>query len=112
MLTVFRYVRNDDYRGAFIDKAMYVGDLKDAIKEKTKPIFNDIPAYSSYGWLPLNAVKPSKKYVEELYLGQSLEAYEILSDISWSGLGEKGYMLSSTDCRLVSCTSVCLYFLS
>ena len=90
MLTLFCYVRNDDYRGVFIDKAMYVGDLKDGIKEKTKPIFDDIPDYSLLIWMAsVECSQNLKEDVEELYLGQNLEAYEILSDISWSGLGEK-----------------------
>lgn len=90
MLTLFCYVRNDDYRGVFIDKVMYVGDLKDGIKEKTKPIFDDIPDYSLLIWMAsVECSQNLKEDVEELYLGQNLEAYEILSDISWSGLGEK-----------------------
>ena len=85
-------MRDDDCKQAFeveIGKAKSVSALREVIKEKTRPKFDDIPAASLSLWkasVPIN--RDLKKYVEALNLvdDDSLYSYEILSDIFSSGL--------------------------
>ena len=87
MLALFCYARGDNYKQTFIveiEKEKSVSDLKDAIKEIYRPIFDDIPADSLDLWkalVPIN--KDLKEKVEALNLedGDSLQSFEILSDI-------------------------------
>jgi Crinkler effector protein N-terminal domain len=63
MLTLFCYLRGDDYRQVFpveINKGKSASHLKEAIKEKKRPKFDDIPADSLALW------KVSVKYTEDL----------------------------------------------
>ena len=95
MLTLICYVRDDNCKQAFeveIDKAKSVSALREAIKEKTRPKFDDISADSLSLWkasVPIN--RDLKKCVETLNLvdDDSLYSYEILSDIFSSGLEGK-----------------------
>ena len=95
MLTLICYVRDDDCKHAFeveIGKAKSVSALRDAIKEKTRPKFDDIPAASLSLWkasVPID--RDLKKCVEALNLvdDDSLYSYEIVSEFFSSGLERK-----------------------
>ena len=93
MLRLLCYKRNDNHRNIYvvkIDGARCVQDLKEAIKEEARPCLDDIPTLSLLLWKASVEISQNlKEDVEELNLGQSLEQSEILSNISWSGLGEK-----------------------
>ena len=104
MLTLICYVRDDNCKQAFeveIDKAKSVSTLRDAIKEKTRPKFDDISADSLSLWkasVPIN--RDLKKCVEALNLvdDDSLYSCEILSDIFSSDLERKSVHII-IDCR-------------
>lgn len=89
------YVRGDNPRYTFIvniNEDKTVSELKDTIKEKKRPNFDDIPADSLSLWkasVPIN--RDLKECVEALNLvdEDSLYSHEILSDIFSSGLEEK-----------------------
>ena len=86
-LSLFCYVRGDDGGKHFkvdIDKAKTVSDLREVIKDKKKPRFDDIPADSLFLWnvsVPIN--RDLENGVEALNLleNDALSAGRILSDI-------------------------------
>ena len=95
MLTLFCYVRGDDYSNAFvvdIDEDKTVAHLRKAIKEERRPQFDDVPADSLSLWKASVLInRDIKESVEALDLvdGDSLYPYEILSDIFSSGLEKR-----------------------
>ena len=95
MLKLFCYVCGDDYSNTFvvnIDEDDTVADLKDAIKEKKRPKFDDIPAGSLFLWKASVLInRDLKESVEALNVvdDDSLYSYEILSDIFSSGLEKR-----------------------
>ena len=95
MLKLFCYVRGDDYSNTFIvniDEDDTVADLKDAIKEKKKPKFDDIPADSCSLWkASVQYNKNLEKDVEALGLVDDdlLHPFDTLSDIFSSDLEKK-----------------------
>ena len=87
IISLICYIRGDDYKKLTIVKinnTETVYHLKEAIKEKMKPAFDDITAHSLLLWrdsIPFN--QDLKKAVEALNLDNdsSLESPAILSDI-------------------------------
>ena len=93
MLKLFCYVRGDLYSQSFkleIDGAKDVDDLRETIKEKKKLKFADIEADSLLLWnASVRYGQNLREDVEALDLGEPLKPFNILSNISWSGLGEE-----------------------
>ena len=92
MLTLFCYVRDNDHMQVFKVEIECVSDLRDAIREEKRLIFDDIPSNSLSLWkasVPNN--RNLKKEFEALSLvdGDRLPPFEILSDIFLSGLETK-----------------------
>jgi hypothetical protein len=97
LMKLLCYVRGDESRYTFIvniNEDKTVSELRDTIKEKKSPKFDDIPADSLLLWkasvsVPIN--RDLRKCVEALNLvdDDSLYSHEILSDIFSSGLEEK-----------------------
>ena len=88
MLNLFCYVRGNDSFSTFkvdINEDKTVDDLRDAIKEKKKPSFDNIPAGSLRLWKAssLHYNQNLKSDVEALNLvdGDMLQPVDILSDI-------------------------------
>lgn len=92
MLKLSCYVLGDECNNTFkvnINKDATVADLKDAIKEKKRPKYDDIPADLFSVWnSPVRYSLNLKKEAEELRLvdDDSLQPLRILSDIFSSGL--------------------------
>ena len=86
-LSLFCYVRGDDGGEPFkidIDKSKTVSDLRKAVKEETKPKFDDIPANSLVLWkVSVPITKNLKNEVEALKLvdDDKLQSTDGLSDI-------------------------------
>ena len=106
MLTLICYVRgDDDCKQAFeveIGTSKSVSTLREAIKEKTRPKFDDIPADSLSLWkasVPIN--RDLKKCVEALNLvdDDSLCSFDILSDIFSSDLERKSVHIIIDRCH-------------
>ena len=95
MLKLLCYVRGDDSSNTFgvnIDEDEIVVDLKDAIKEKMRPRFGDIPAESLSLWkVSVPYSRDLKNHVEALNLvkDDSLQPPDILSELFSSALGRK-----------------------
>ncbi|KAF8802373.1 hypothetical protein BYT27DRAFT_7173144 [Phlegmacium glaucopus] len=95
MLSLLCYVSGDDSRRAFIVKIEEdetVAALKEYIKEKKRPKFDDIPADSLDLWnKPVPSTRNLKKDVEALNLvdDDSLYPHEILSDVFPSELEKR-----------------------
>ena len=94
MLALVCYVRGDDHTRVFdvkINKTESVADLRDVIKEKKSPIFDDIAAKDLRLWKAsvLNT-RDLKKDVDALnLLDDDSLPYGILSEIFLSGLEKK-----------------------
>ena len=97
MFTLICYLRHDYWNHAFeveIGKAKTVAALRDAIKEKMRPEFDDISADSLPLWKASVFInRDLKESVEALNLvnGDSLDFNKTLSDIFSSGL-EKNHI--------------------
>ena len=93
MLKLFCYVSGDLYSQSFkleIDEAKDVDDLREIIKEKKRLKFADIEADSLLLWnASVQYGHNLREDVEALDLGEPLKPFNILSNISWSGLGEE-----------------------